>query len=32
MHCSKVQGKMQSPLSSVALQYRLTAGSLSLQF
>ena len=30
-HCSKVQGKMQFPLFSVALQNRLTAGSVSLQ-
>jgi len=30
MHCSKVQGKMQSPLFSAALQNRLTAASLSL--
>ena len=32
MHCSSVQGKMQSPLFSVALQNRLTARSVSLQF
>ena len=31
MHCSKVQGKMQSPLFSVTLLNRLTAGSISLQ-
>ena len=31
MHCSSVQGKMQSPLFSAALQWRLTAGSVSLQ-
>ncbi len=31
MHCSSVQGKMQSPLFSAALQNRLTAGSVSLQ-
>ena len=31
MHCSSVQGKMQSPLFSAALQYRLTPGSLALQ-
>ena len=31
MLCSKVQGKMQSPLFSLALQNRLTAGSVSLQ-
>ena len=31
MHCSKVQGKMQSPLFGAALQNRLTAGSLTLQ-
>ncbi len=30
MQCSSVQGKMQSPLFSVALQNRLTAGSVSL--
>ena len=30
MLCSKVQGKMQSPLFSAALQKRLTAGSVSL--
>ena len=29
--CSSVQGKMQSPLFSAALQSRLTAGSVSLQ-
>ena len=31
MLCSKVQGKMQSPLFSAALLNRLTQGSLSLQ-
>ena len=31
MQCSSAQGKMQSPLFSVALQSRLTAGSVSLQ-
>ena len=31
MHCSKVQGRMQSPLFSAALQNRITAGSVSLQ-
>ncbi len=31
MHCSSVQGKMQSPLFSAALQNRLTAGSVSMQ-
>jgi len=31
MQCSSVQGKMQSPLFSVALQNRLKAGSVSLQ-
>ncbi|DBB02981.1 TPA: hypothetical protein ACH3X1_013570 [Trebouxia sp. C0004] len=31
MLCSRVQGKMQAPLFSVALQNRLTAGSVSLQ-
>ncbi len=31
MHCSKVQGKLQFPLFSAALQNRLTAGSVSLQ-
>ena len=31
MHCSTVQGKMQSPLFSAALQNRLTAGSVSPQ-
>ena len=31
MLCSKVQGKMESPLFSAALQKRLTAGSVSLQ-
>ncbi len=30
-HCSSLQGKMQSPLFSAALQNRLTAGSVSLQ-
>ena len=30
MHCSKVQGKMQSPLFNAVLQNRLTAGSVSL--
>ncbi len=30
-HCSTAQGKMQFPLFSVALQNRLTAGSVSLQ-
>ncbi len=30
-HCSKVQGEMQSPLFSAALQNRVTAGSVSLQ-
>ena len=30
MHCSKVQGQMQFPLFSAALQNRLTAGSVSL--
>jgi len=29
--CSSVQGKMQSPLFSAALQNRLTAGSVALQ-
>ena len=32
MHCSKVQGKMQSSLFSAALQNRSTAGSVSLRF
>ena len=32
MHCSKVQGKMQSSLFSAALQNRITAGSVSLRF
>ncbi len=31
MQCSSVQGKMQSPLFSVAMQNRLTAGSVTLQ-
>ena len=31
MQCSFVQGKMQSPLFSAALQNRLTAGSVALQ-
>ena len=31
MHCSKVQGKSHSPLLSAALEYRVTAGSVSLQ-
>ena len=31
MHCSKVQGKLQSPVFCAALQYLLTAGSISLQ-
>ena len=31
MLCNTVQGKMQSPLFSAALQKRLTAGSVSLQ-
>jgi len=31
MHCSSVQGKMQSPLFSAALQHLLTPGSLALQ-
>ena len=31
MQCSSVEGKMQSPLFSAALQNRLTAGSVSLQ-
>ncbi len=31
MQCSSAQGKMQSPLFSVAMQNRLTAGSVSLQ-
>ncbi|DBA88309.1 TPA: hypothetical protein ACH3X1_016528 [Trebouxia sp. C0004] len=31
MHCSSVQGKMQFPLFSAALQNRLTASSVSLQ-
>ena len=31
MHCSSVQGRMQSPLFNAALQSRLTAGSVSLQ-
>ena len=31
MHFSKVQGKMQSPLFSAALQNRLSAGSVSVQ-
>ena len=31
MHCSSVQGRMQSPLFNAALQNRLTAGSVSLQ-
>ena len=31
MRCSKVQGRMESPLFSVALQNRLSAGSVSLQ-
>ncbi|DBB02780.1 TPA: hypothetical protein ACH3X1_013612 [Trebouxia sp. C0004] len=31
MHCSSLQGNMQSPLFSAALQTRFTAGSLSLQ-
>ena len=31
MLCSKVQGKMESPLFSAALQKRLTAGSVSVQ-
>ncbi|DBB02770.1 TPA: hypothetical protein ACH3X1_013607 [Trebouxia sp. C0004] len=31
MHCSKVQGKMQSPLCSAALQKRLTQGTVSPQ-
>ena len=31
MRCIKVQGKLQSPLFSSALQNRLTAGSVSLQ-
>ena len=31
MQCNSVQGKMQSPLFSAALQKRLTAGSVSLQ-
>ena len=31
MQCSSAQGKMQSPLFSVALQNRLKAGSVSLQ-
>jgi len=30
-HCSTVQGKMQFPLFSLAVQYRLTAGSVSLR-
>jgi hypothetical protein len=30
MQCSSVQGKMQSPLFSAALQNRLTAGTVSL--
>ena len=30
-HCSSVEGKMQSPLFSAALQNRSTAGSVSLQ-
>jgi len=30
MHCSTVQGKMQSPLFIAALQTRMTAGSVSL--
>ena len=30
LHCSSVQGKMQSPLIINALQYRLTTGSVSL--
>jgi len=32
MHCSSAQGKMQSPLFSAALQNRLTAGIVSLQY
>ena len=31
MQCSSAQGKMQSPLFSVALQNRLKAGSVALQ-
>ena len=31
MHCSSVEGEMQSPLFSAGLQIRLTAGSVSLQ-
>jgi hypothetical protein len=31
MHCSSVQGKMQSPMFSAALQNRLTAATVSLQ-
>ena len=31
MQCSSVQGKMQSPLFSAALENRLTAGSVALQ-
>ena len=31
MHCSSVQGKMQYPLLSAALQNRLAAGSVTLQ-
>ena len=31
MHCSTGQGKMHSPLFSVALQNRLTPGTVSMQ-
>ncbi len=30
MHCSSVQGKMQSPLFSAALQNKVTVASVSL--